>query len=36
MGYTVKLGDAAQTLVPWLSKMAALSMWPEPTRLDVH
>ena len=32
-GHTEKPGEAAHTLLPWSSKMAALSTWPEPTRL---
>ena len=30
---TVKPGDEAQTLVPWVLKMAALSRLPVPTKL---
>ena len=33
LGHTEKPGEAAHTLLPWSSKMAALSTWPEPTRL---
>ncbi len=31
---TLKSGDVAQQLVPSVLKMAALSTWPDPRRLD--
>ena len=32
--HTVKPGDEAQTLVPWVLKIAALSRLPVPTKLQ--